>query len=127
MAKMKEAKKVGLYKLEELSEKVVVLGNGIRMTIIPVASQPERINFVKVSGIGGELEGKLLGASQLVQIGMALADLDRTKKFICGFHGTFESPVGSAQKPSCGKCHSSAVAASVSMMESSGVFEEDDA
>ena len=126
MPAKKREKTFGLFKLEESAERMVTLGNNIRLRLT------EGTTKGKIASVGviNMLDGKesKMNASELVQAAIALQQIDRSKRFVCGFHGSYESNGQSRQLATCPNCHTAAVQVHTNAVRNGTVqLEEDDA
>ena len=114
---------LGLFKVEEIAEKVLATGNHLRLGLKNDPANKDQIRDVKIVDIntGKEIN---ISAYDLVQAALAVQRIDRTKLFICAFHGSYVAQKATKQDATCPKCHSMVVQAAA---QRGGSFDQDDA
>lgn len=122
MPKIKE-QKFGLFKIEAGSEKMVQCAKAtLFLSMNP--KYKDRVDRVRIkdhqSGLSYEAPAGLI-----MQAAEALKTIDPSKRFVCGFHGSYEA-FTSKQHPGCPSCFGATLDESVKLAVQNGVFEEDD-
>lgn len=121
----KKNESFGLFKITEHKTKMIELGNGIKLKLAE-GSVEGRIHSVTVIGRLGK-EQETLIASEVVQIAEAIRAVDRSKRFICGYHGSYET-TNRRQPASCPTCEQAKVAMHSGNVTAGNVqLEEEDA
>lgn len=124
MATRKKSNTFGPFEVKKADDMIVTLGRGEKIKLTYNESKPASIKFASFQQPGG---GEVrVDAALLVQIGMMLQTVDRNKRFVCQFHGSYEAPNARRQDAACPNCH----AAKVDLVENaidSHQLEEDDA
>lgn len=102
MAKKLRAKSMGMFSIMETVEKVLATANNLMIGLKFKSGSEEEIQFVKIKTADGrDVE---VNAIHVIQAAEAIKSVDRTKRFVCGYHGPFISDKSRAQPATCPGC-----------------------
>lgn len=103
MAKNKsKIKTIGMFSIRESVEKMIATANNLLIGLRYAEGSDEEVKNVKLKTVSG-LEAEI-PATAIIQAAEAIKSVDRTKRFVCGYHGPFVSPKSSSQPATCPGC-----------------------
>lgn len=126
MATRKKSKKnvFGMYTVTEQAERVVLLSNGLKIKLIN--GLYGEVTDVSITDVATGVE-KIINGVALIQAADVLKSVDKSKRFVCGFHGSFVTR-GRQQPAVCGTCNAGAISShTLSVRDGEVQLEEEDA